>query len=145
MLACNRYKFRVWDKANGRFIVPTDERIKGATFFLTKHGELWVEPDDDNYVFQLGSGVIDKNHREIYEGDIVRIDPDHMVNILSMDVVRYDKGEVKFINSCLCVCQAYLGRVPLETYAMCSCCPCGLEVIGNVYENPEMVSQPSKV
>ncbi|MEC1543088.1 YopX family protein [Bacillus halotolerans] len=71
------------------------------------------------------TGLKDKNGREIYEGDIV-IDK------------RLNSAEVVFDDGCFCVI-GYLGD--LRTHPIRDSLFCGerFEVIGNIYENPELL------
>ncbi|MGG1017370.1 YopX family protein [Bacillus subtilis] len=71
------------------------------------------------------TGLKDKNGREIYEGDIV-IDE------------RKNSAEVVFDDGCFCVI-GYLGD--LRTHPIRDSLFCGerFEVIGNIYENPELL------
>ncbi|MCR1994393.1 YopX family protein [Bacillus subtilis] len=71
------------------------------------------------------TGMKDKNGREIYEGDIV-IDE------------RKNSAEVVFDDGCFCVI-GYLGD--LRTHPIRDSLFCGerFEVIGNIYENPELL------
>ncbi|MGX8234013.1 YopX family protein [Bacillus subtilis] len=71
------------------------------------------------------TGLKDKNGQEIYEGDIV-VDG------------RENSAEVVFDDGCFCVI-GYLGD--LRTHPLRDSLFCGerFEVIGNIYENPELL------
>lgn len=106
-------KFRAWDKQLNAFL--------DNIYFLedTPINPQFVDPD---WTFQQYTGLKDKNHKEIYEGDIFSIPPDRH-HEEERNVVEYGDG-------------IYL----LEDH--------GLhlndwnelgEIIGNIYENPELL------
>jgi uncharacterized phage protein (TIGR01671 family) len=103
---------------------------------MTWSGQVyWNEGKLQDLVLLQWTGLKDKNHKPIYEGDIVRADESHFVNILKAEEnAKYTHGQVLFICQGFNVCQESLGRTPIHEFATCECCPCGLEVIGNIYE-----------
>ena len=70
------------------------------------------------------TGLKDKNGKEIYEGDIVS----H-----SLDDYTTFPSEIKFIDGMFCFFNKPIGHTELiESLLYC-------EVIGNIYENPELL------
>jgi uncharacterized phage protein (TIGR01671 family) len=125
-------KFRVWNKELKRFNLPT--------LLLRADGKFFPDYCDDScFVFQLCTSLLDKNGKEIYEGDIVKTDDEHTTSCLRMGgVPLYTRGIVTFICQGFNICQCHIGRTEMREFAVCDCCPCGLEIIGNIFENPEL-------
>ena len=73
------------------------------------------------------TGLLDKNKKEIYEGDIVKHDP-----LFQEFKGKLHQGRV-VIEASRGIC---IENVPLGLYP---------EVIGNVYENPELIKDADKV
>ena len=82
---------------------------------------------EDDIVLMQYTGVRDKNGEEIYEGDIV-------------EWLRA-KFEIKWLLSSFCICNRKIGNLALEIGVN----QCGIQnrliVIGNIYENPELLEK----
>ena len=108
-------KFRVWDKVEKRF------RDNG----LTNH----------EHETNVWTGLLDNHRVPIYEGDIVKYVPDHIIIHISLtDWQRqYSAAEVKFWSGSFMLCESKIGSAPIQDYAW----PengSNLEIIGNIYE-----------
>jgi hypothetical protein len=113
-------KFRIYNKTEN-MMSYTKYHFIGKTLGFN------IEPEVQNGIYELMqyTGLKDKNSKEIYEGDIV---------------VWYEYGR-KQINEIIWEAPQFY---PLSM--MVDCCngfneKSGFEVIGNIYENPELLEK----
>lgn len=122
-------KFRVWDKTEKRMIDVFGIELDSnrVTFDGTDYYLIGKEVELMQY-----TGLKDKNGKEIYEGDIVDHAP-HMdrkeFGLTYCEVVKWDESRAMWQG---------LGRD--EGFSFNS----DLLVIGNIYENSELLSSGSK-
>ena len=112
-------KFRAWDRVLNRWIYFTLERLNDE--------DDTTNTNTDLINWQQFTGLHDKNSKEIYEGDIINIYDDEGKELLEVDIIEY----------------CHNGFWP-KNYD----CECGLpntedsfEVIGNIFENPELINK----
>lgn len=115
--------YRVWDKENKTMGYARD-LLHVAGMFRELYDA--CEPGEtfpDGYVLMEGIGLKDKNGKEIYGGDIVRnIGYLHPAEVI-YEAPSFMVGE-----------NGMLRDIDLNLYDR-------LEVIGNIYENPNLLSQ----
>lgn len=128
-------KYRVWDKELQTMLdVSLIDFKKGVLV-----GEHW-EFGETNFMgfdeieLMQSTGLRDKNGKEIFEGDIITNGPDVMCmkrhNTLGFYVEK--KGKVEFIADC-----AILEEFEEDAKEIAD----SLEIIGNIYENPELLEE----
>lgn len=117
-------KYRAWDK-------ETKSMNGMAEIYRNRKQEIELHPRDENIILMQSTGLRDKNGKEIFEGDIVKVtDGDERTNfpdggigtICGLDEIFmwYIDGQVH--NGLFDISQEYY-----------------IEVIGNIYENPELL------
>lgn len=107
-------KFRAWDK---------NKKNWESSFSISNEGlfmRLGIGQKSDEMVIQQFTGLLDKNGKEVYEKDVVRIEevPNNNRSYFSDKVVEW-RG--------------------FQLYPFCLNHIASREVIGNVFENPELI------
>lgn len=120
----NRFKFRVWDVKNKKFLPESYFAILGngkLIVTLSSYYNDFTNTNQDDYVIQQYTGLTDKNDNPIYEGDIIHLKFGELNANL---VVKWDKYMgLKYHNG------GWTSLVHVDTHG---------EVIGNIFENPEL-------
>lgn len=131
-ISMREIKFRARDTKNNCWAVTID---------FSQNPLYWADKMEADYVYQQFTGLKDKSGREIYEGDILK----------SEQYPFYDEGklnyvaEVVFEEGCF---SAVLSLTPVgaewkngaaEGNTTSGEGMSKLEVIGNIYENPELL------
>jgi len=146
-------KFRVWSNQMGRFLSKEEYALDldGKLIFVEIQQNSSVKLIAVNpsfYVIQQFTGLIDKNDKEIYEGDIVKItnidteekfSPD--VRILEVNWGGYDDGE--YVDNVECWMAGNYHSVSelirRTKYLGDNKWKLSVEKIGNILENPELL------
>lgn len=125
-------KFRIWDKQNKIFIYERDashKRLAISLVGLVYHGGYDDVLPENDYVVQQYTGLKDRNGKDIYEGDIVSsicLNDGPQICIVGFDTFGIFYTKIKFYP-----CEEW------DNVAML--CQTRNEIIGNIFENPELL------
>lgn len=123
-------KFRAWDNVEKKFV---------EHFFITDNGlicnmekptsdrKLLIPIEKSELILMQSTGLFDKNGKEIFDGDVVKMAKDVYSEPTYYEVVRHRGGAYR-LESKKHGCELWL------RHADC-------EVVGNVYENPELLEE----
>ena len=111
-----KIKFRAWDLENEKMILSYAHIGNAGRMYTIHHNS--PEPE---YIVMQYTGLKDASLKEIYEGDIVRFGSDPAEQIIFKDGAFRWGGDFEYI---LQICEEY-----------------NIEVIGNIYETPELLDK----
>lgn len=137
----DRFRYRAWDKINKKMykVICLNSHRQDEIIVSGLHGTKDIKniPWDNCDILQC-TGLIDKNGKLIYEGNILY---EKCINVIYPNgkfwIVKWDNKHAEFyidlINPVLTACstnQWHLARHDLD-----------YEVVGNIYENPELLEK----
>ena len=133
-------KFRVWNISEKKFDYPSGYAITGDGHFLA-YGKLFYSVDNPNdFVIQQFTGLLDKNEREIYEGDIVKCTWSE--GLLAWEGKGYPKEGICRIrwesNGWIIPSHPGAFEPPQDS---CGCANWQNEIIGNIFESPKLLTK----
>ena len=125
-------KFRVWDVDRKHMICPPNEHLSlmisgyPMNYQTGQGGEGYL-------VLMQYTGLKDKNGKAIYEGDILETEPQKKI------IGRGFRTAVDYRNGMFCFNP--LENRDINRHALCLLMDYEPEIIGNIYENPELLKE----
>lgn len=89
------------------------------------------------YTIQQFTGLKDKNGKDIYEGDYINFSTDNTVDLGYRDIMDWKNQVVHYDEEKACV---FFGH-KYEFQILDRIIPETLEVVGNIFDNPELIEQ----
>ena len=121
-------KFRAWDSAKKEMFKDTFAITESGQVVVVEQESVASSPDYvfvDHLVIMQSTGLVDKNGKEIFEGDIVKMSKDVYSEPTYYEVVRHYGGAYR-LESKQHGCELWLRHTDCK-------------VVGNVYENKELL------
>ena len=116
------HKFRAWDK-------ETKTMNGMAEIYRNRNQEIELHPRDENIILMQSTGLKDKNGKEIFEGDVA-------YNGFRKTIVNYGKQAIEEEFGAI---REYVGFNLTLACGYPEAVPMNYEIIGNIYENPELL------
>ena len=128
----NTLKFRVWDKETGK---RCDWTNANSFFDLDNKGIISWFRNDERFIIEQFTGVLDSDKKEIYEGDIIRDKWKESLRFGFQPSIAYDRENVfvvKYIAPSFTLDSPYQdGQTYIDDFQR--------KVIGNIFEHPYLL------
>ena len=124
-----KIKFRAWDKESRKMLSSKSWCGHYDDLYFTDINQILEKMNGvNNTILMQYTGLKDKNEKEIYEGDIVRVIEEELPKDYKENI-----GEVIFENNSF-LFSGFFGYIFKNDKN-------SIEVIGNIYQNPELIKK----
>ena len=124
-------KFRAWDKENKKMMKVSSLSLENKEIAVRENGTYHFFRMQNLELMQY-TGLTDKNGTEIYEGDIIKYKFPYDRRLIHISPVKFLETETSFG-----IKDRYGNEIPLYRITTGNF----FEVIGNIYENPELLEE----
>lgn len=121
-------KFRAWDEKNKEMFKDTFAVTESGEVVTVEQDFITIAPDYifvDHLTIMQSTGLTDKNGKEIFEGDVVKMAKNVYSEPTYYEVVRHRGGAYR-LESKQYGCELWLRHTDCE-------------IAGDIYENPELL------
>lgn len=122
-------RYRAWLKEDKEMIDVEEINFYNGEFDFIGDAITWMCKSDDCVLMQ-SSGLTDKNGKEIFEGDVVKMAKNVYSEPTCYEVVRQHRGGAYRLESKQYGCELWLRHTDCE-------------IAGDIYKNPELLEVSS--
>lgn len=120
-------RFRAWDK-------ETKTMNGMAEIYRNRNQEIELRPRDEDIILMQSTGLKDKNGKEIFEGDVIAIEVDDTGMPINARVFQNSKIGVLMFH-------VFEDNEDVPMVELLEDNSVAFEIIGNIYENPELLEE----
>lgn len=117
-------RFRAWDK-------ETKSMNGMAEIYRNRNQEIELHPRDENIILMQSTGLIDKNGKEIFEGDIIAINLEGIETPITAKVFQNRKIGILMFH-------AFEDNEDVPMVELLEGDSVEFAIIGNIWEDPEL-------
>lgn len=128
-------KYRAWDTKNNEMFKDTFAITEGGEVVVVEQEFVTCAPDYvfvDHLVIMQSTGLHDKNGKEIFEGDVIAIEVDDTGAPINARVFQNSKIGVLMFH-------VFEDNEDVPMVELLEDNSVAFEIIGNIYENPELM------